>query len=197
MPASYRRLEPEEEKYTAARSGNRLKITDKTVKTRKSGAKVVTGTKDGKKVRVVRSAKGANGKRKLISKTVRGSTPQGGKVVKRKTASGTVTTRTNKDKGRSSTRTSDSKGRVTGITQQKGSVKAEYGPNSKHVRAANRIRRARKKLRAGEEVKGRAGRIAKLQQQRRTDKAAGKNTKATSKKIRKAKSRMRNKMSSK
>ena len=197
MAASYRRLEPEEEKYTAAKSSNRLKITDKTVRVRKSGTKVVTGTKNGKKVRVVRGAKPDKGRRKLISKTVRGSTPQGGKVEKRKTASGTVTTRTNKDKGMSRTRTTDSKGRVTGITQQKGSVKAEYGSNSNRVKAANHIRRARKKLRAGEEVRGRAGRIAKLQAQRRTDKAAGKNTKSTSKKIRKAKSRMRNKMSSK
>lgn len=190
MAASYRRLEDEDEKYTPAKSGNKLTI--------KKGKKNITTrtNKAGKKVRVVtRDTK--DGGSKFVKKTVRGTTPSGGKVVKRKTASGTVTTRTNKDKGRSSTRTSDSKGRVTGITQQKGSVKAEYGPNSVRVKSANRIRRARKKLRAGEEVKGRAGRIAKLQAQRRTDKAAGKNTKTTSKKIRKAKSRMRNKMSSK
>ena len=76
MAASKRRLEDEEEKYTAAKSGNKLTI--------KKGKKNITTrtNKAGKKVRVVtRDTK--DGGSKFVKKTVRGTTPSGGKVVRK------------------------------------------------------------------------------------------------------------------
>jgi len=175
--------------------------SNRSVRKTKDGRKVITKTKaDGTKVTRVRSAKGEDGKRSLLgtrrtrtkdngtvvrsnrgadgtlrSKTKTKTKESGVTVSRKKTAGGRTSVTRAKEDGSSTTRRVGKNGRLNKITKTKadGST-VTRGRNSARVASARKVANAKKKLAAGETVKGRAGKVANLSAKIAKRKAKGK-----------------------